>query len=338
MSQENTTPAAVIEAGPAGAESAEQDGGRTLENTDDIVAALEAAEQTPQAAQEDEAGQSGEDAEEAQETSPHEEGEADDSAVDDGRPEKISAPATWSTEEKALFAKLPAEIQSAVMRRETERERYANAKMQEAAQAKSDRETSLMAMQQAVTAARVAVEADFAGIDWLTLQKENPGLYLQLDAQRRERFQSVEQALGVQLGIVRQEQARQTEEMQRHLSGEMQTVLPRIQTLIGDGFVPATFKTDVSAYLKGLGAPDEHINGISHGYQLEIATKAMLYDRQESARVAATRKVANAPKVQGAKARPQDSGQNTDAKKWRNALKNNPDSTDALTNLILAEG
>src|SRR5688572_30308092 len=60
-------------------------------------------------------------------------GEAGD--AEEGEPEPIPAPASWTTEEKEEFAKLPRALQDVVTRREGEREKFLQGKSQEAKQA-----------------------------------------------------------------------------------------------------------------------------------------------------------------------------------------------------------
>jgi hypothetical protein len=108
------------------------------------------------------------------------------------------------------------------------------------------------------------------------------------------------QLAGQQEAARRQQRQRHAEE---HLQKEFGQVLPAVQTLVGQGFEGKTYAQDLAGYLKSVGAPDDHIRGIDFGYQLVLATKAMLYDKMQKSAQSAAKKVAHAPQVQGVKAR-----------------------------------
>lgn len=88
----------------------------------------------------DETEQQGEETEEAPaETEEGEQPETSEEAEDEPEIEAedlppIDAPSSWTAEEKAKFAELPRDVQETVTRREAEREKFVQAKAQEAAQ------------------------------------------------------------------------------------------------------------------------------------------------------------------------------------------------------------
>ena len=84
------------------------------------------------------------------------------------------------------------------------------------------------------------------------------------------------------------------------------------------------------------GVPREAIGMMSKGYELELATKAMLYDRGLDARRAAAAKVAEAPKVQTPHGAASADGDGARLKAARAALNKNPNSTEALAALFAA--
>jgi hypothetical protein len=69
---------------------------------------------------------------------------------------------------------------------------------------------------------------------------------------------------------------------------------------------------------------------------LELATKAMLYDKSFEARQAAAAKVAEAPKVQSPNGSGADNGDGARLKAARAHLNKNPNSTEALAALFAA--
>ena len=81
-------------------------------------------------------------------------------------------------------------------------------------------------------------------------------------------------------------------------------------------------------------ATDAEISGIGRGYMLELATKAMLYDKGLGVRQAAAAKVADAPKVQAPNGSGPADGDGARLKAARAHLNKNPNSTEALAALF----
>lgn len=247
------------------------------------------------------------------------------------------APATWSPEEKAMFGQLPPALQQAVVRRETERERFAHAKAQETALARHQlgqlTQWAHQRMEQSLQVAQMSIEGDFAGIDWLALQKADPGTYLQLDAARRERYAMLQQTAAEhqRLSEFGMHQLRQAEA--ERLQGEYNAVMPQLAAVLGADMDKASVRKDVAAYLRSIGAPPEHIDGISHAYQLSMAVKAMLWDKAADTRAQAAQKVAAAPKVQKTSGRGTDSAER-DPGRARDALRRNGSSTENVANAL----
>lgn len=308
-------------------EDVDSGGESTLESMEDIVSALEKAEAESNAPPEDGRGE--------------EEAEAQGAEADTSV--EVEAPASWSDEDKALMASLPPELRQSLTRREAERERVVQARAEEAHAARQAHDNlhqwASSTLGAAVEAAKIAVEADFANVDWLGLQKNDPATFLQLDAMRQERLAGLERAMSQQQALAQHERQQHQARYGQHLQSELATALPAVQKVMGQGFEAQSFKKDLSEYLTGIGAPREHINDIGYGYQLVMATKAMMYDKMEKSRESAARKVAEAPKVQGTKARLDNAGgKEAEVRRARAALDRNPNSKDNLVRLLMAEG
>lgn len=143
------------------------------------------------------------------------------------------------------------------------------------------------------------------------------------------------QALGARIRQTAQAvEAKRAQEYQQALSAEYQTVEPKIRALIGDGYDGKTYTAEVYKYMKDAGVPDKAINSLSKGYELELVTKAMLYDRMAKARAAAAKKVAEAPKVQ-APSGVKDDTASVQKQAFARFYKN-PNSTDALAAALAA--
>lgn len=285
----------------------------------------------------EEASETGESYREGEEESTEE--DAGEQEIEEAHTDSIDIPASWGLEAKEIFASLPPKVQAEIAQRETAREQYVHAKAKEAADTRAQLD-HIVSQSKAflgigLNAARAAVDADFAGVDWNRLQQDDPVLFMRLQGQRNERYRAVEQTMEAYSRYEQEVQAQaQTQEYGR-LKQEVDTIRPKIQGLMGKDFTPQGYVKDVVEYLSSVGAPQEHLGSINHGYVLEIVTKAMLYDRQEKARASAAKKVAAAPKVQGVKGRsglvPADNAE----KKLRARLEKNPDDMDALTELLM---
>lgn len=178
------------------------------------------------------------------------------------------------------------------------------------------------------------VKAEYAGIDWQALSEQNPSEYIRMAREMQKRTDAV-QALGARIRQTAQAVAvKRAQEYQQNLSAEYQTVEPKIRALIGDGYDGKKYTAEVYQYMKDAGVPDKAINGLSKGYELELVTKAMLYDKMAKARAAAAQKVAEAPKVQ-APSGVKDDTASVQKQAFARFYKN-PNSTDALAAALAA--
>ena len=200
---------------------------------------------------------------------------------------------------------------------------------EQAMKANAELQTSLGIM-------RRVVEGEFAGIDWAGLAKSDPALYVDLQNQYQQRMGAIQQMqknVAAQSAQIAQAQAA---EAQKAMEAELAASLPRVKALVGAGYDGEKFRTELVGYLEKSGVPAEAIGMMSKGYELELATKAMLYDKSLEARKAATAKVAEAPKVQA----PRGAGSVDDGDalaKARARLSRNPDSIDAQVALFEAK-
>jgi hypothetical protein len=243
----------------------------------------------------------------------HTEGEEATEPVQPEAP-KVKPPASWSKEAAEHFEKLPPELQEVISNRESEREKFANTKAQEAATARKEIEEFTQWAQSElgnrIALAQASIEGDFAGIDWIKLQQTDPQSFLVLDGMRRERFQKLNEAIQTHQQLSQKAQQEHTEKVKDHLKKELDAVVPFLQKEIPD-FKPDTFKENITKYLVKSGVPENMIGNMSNSWELQLATKAMLYDQQQAQRASAAAKVANAPKVMPSQGKAQgDAGSN----------------------------
>lgn len=189
-------------------------------------------------------------------------------------------------------------------------------------------------MQTSLGIMRRVVEGEFSGIDWAGLSKNDPALYVDLQHQYQQRMgaiQQMQQNVAAQSAQLAQAQAA---EARQNMQAELAAALPKVKALVGAGFTNDGFRTDLVGYLQKAGVPMKAIGAMSRGYELELATKAMLYDKSFEARQAAAAKVAEAPKVQTPSGSASVDGDGARLKAARARLNKNPNSTAALAELF----
>ena len=328
----------------------------TVENTAPAAAPAETGEPSPLESVDDIAGalldQFGEgeeakgDAEQPAEDAGAEEGEkADEKPAEEPveaqneQPEAEAVPMPEGAD-KAAWDALTPEARSFVHAREQEHARaLGEARMQAQAIAQDRQmfaEAANAQINQALEAMKGITEADYAGIDWQALAQQDPATYVQLQQgynQRMAQIQGITQQLQA---TARVWQERRAAERATQMRQEFQQAEPQIRALIGDGYSASQTRDDLIKYMRGQGVPDRVMKNLSHGYELTLVTKAMLYDRMQAARATARKKVAEAPVVQAPSGRQpaEDSRQS----KAMSALKRNPHSTDALADAFAALG
>ncbi len=267
---------------------------------------------------------------------------ANDGETGEPRPESIPTPQSWTQDAKEQFAKLPPDLQKFVAKREAEREALLGSHGRELAQARQN-EANLVQyaqtqLEQALDQARAAIEGEFAGINWLEIKKRDPNAWAQLDAMYQERLQAVSQAVKQHEALAHIAEQKRQQEAARHLHAQMQIALPEVAKIAGDGFEAKKWGESAVSYLKSIGCPDSHINGITDGYQMTLIAKAMQYDAMRTAAEAAKQKIAQAPKM----LKPESTGAafpGQDAKRHAMAaLRKNPKDTDAIVAALRAAG
>lgn len=236
-------------------------------------------------------------------------GDEDDKGPGEQQPPAaaIEPPASWNAADKQAFSKLPPDLQQTVVRRESQREAVLTQRSQEAAEARN----AFTAERQAAVAQRVeylqslqkmmvlaAPEAQaLENIDWVQVQAQSPAEYTRLQALResmRNRLGNIEAHF--------QQQQQQLQQFQQQQLGEF--VQKEVQQLhqrwpdFADEVKGPTLRKELSGYLRDGGfTPQELDTAYDHRLVL-LATKAMLYDRQQSLAAAADAKRNNtAPQV-----------------------------------------
>ena len=187
--------------------------------------------------------------------------------------------------------------------------------------------------QQVLDFAHAVIEGEFQNMNWQEL-RQNPELFVQA----QELFSGRRAALAqLQNQLAANQQAMQAQAMEQAraaLATEWGATEPKLKALLGAEYSRDGFKASMRDYLKNAGATDAEISGIGRGYMLELATKAMLYDKGLGVRQAAAAKVADAPKVQAPNGSAPADGDVARLKAARAHLNKNPNSTEALAALF----
>ena len=226
----------------------------------------------------------------------------------------IEAPVSWSAEDKAEFAKLPAAVQQTVLRRETERERIQSDRLREAAEARTRYETL---QQQAAT--ERAQQANFLqgallqlqpelqrlnGIDWAKLASENPAEW----ARQRQTFDDIQgrwaQAQQHLQGL-QQQQSQQAEQQRRDfLVGEQQKLIAKLPEAADPVKGRALAQELTDFLMTEFGFTQQEVNNnLTDHRAILICRQAMLAAKAEKAKAAAQLK--RVPTVQpGTNVRP----------------------------------
>lgn len=295
-------------------------------STDDIVALL-----NPQ-----DSGEGGElpgGADPEQGTVPEQGGEGgtDPQPVDYPMPEGWDD-AMWQGTAPELRGKIDSMVKAhaeALSSREKAMQEAAAKHMQEQVRANAEMQTSLNLIRQ-------IAEGEFANVDWQKVAQENPALYVEAQQLYNQRMSAIQQMQARVQAHAQQLQAVRAQQAQAAVDAELAATLPKVQALMGDGFEKKAFGKELVEYLGKAGVPREHIGAMTRGYELELATKAMLFDRNLEARQAAAAKVAEAPRVQEPHGAGTADGDGARIKAARAHLNKNPNSTEALAALFAA--
>ena len=236
----------------------------------------------------------------------------------------------WQALQPDVRGKVDALIKShaeAVSRHTGEMDALRNQTAQTMAKANAD-------AQRLLDFAREVIEGEFRNVDWQEL-RQNPELFRQAQGLFHGRRAALAQ-LQAQVNAGRQAMEQQAmAQAKTALASEWAATEPKLKALLGAEYSADGYKASMREYLKKSGASDAEIAGIGRGYMLEIATKAMLYDKNLDALKAASAKVAGAPKVQA----PRGAGSADDGDalaKARARLSRNPDSLEAQIGLFEA--
>lgn len=215
------------------------------------------------------------------------------------------APDFWATEDKAAWAKVPAELKPVLQKYEHQRTAFVNQKAQEAADARQK------AQQEAAAANNTVVEAakwwqkawpeiqknfndKWAGVDWVKLARENPAEYTALKAQQDSEVALLQEAN--RRGQADAEKAQKIAEQQAasdlvaRKTAAHTTLAQRMPEFFGAPQTAQKTYSEIGEYLLSKGIDRERINAIAEPAIIEMALNSMRFERARTQASAVTGK------------------------------------------------
>lgn len=219
-------------------------------------------------------------------------------------------PQFWTAEAREHWAKIPPEVRAYLREQDVNANRTVSQKMEEAARIRKDAEdreakiakdrADLDAYIQAqLPKLRQAVHGKWANVDWVQLARDlSPQDYNAWRAQ----YESDMAEAGRVAGEERRAQLERAEKAKKDEEKFAADEFGKLQKKIPDAFgneekATKTFR-EVATYLRGFEFGEEMIRSTSDSRVIEIAFKAMLWDKAQGAKAAAAAngKTAAAPK------------------------------------------
>lgn len=212
----------------------------------------------------------------------------DDTSDDDGPPE------FWSAEKKALWAKVQdPEVRAAIKEHVREVTTGTARKLEEnaakvrqaeesARQAIADQEQHAAWMQQALPVLEQVLHADFAGIDWKALRRDNPAEAVRLEGDFRERQAAIQQVEARLQAQRQQAESRQKEAHQAARVAEHAKLAAKFPKEFGTPEVARRTYDVLGNYLHKHGIAPERINQVYEAPIVEILRKAYKYDQLQA--------------------------------------------------------
>ena len=189
-----------------------------------------------------------------------------------------------------------------------------------------------------LSAMQAAHKGALSRVDMAELARRDPQALARLHATAHSNGQAMDALRGrstqLERNLANAEAQRTGQRIASEVQDALEAVLPRIAKLVGEGFERKAFKLDIARYLLEQGVPAEAVRAMSRGYELELCTKAMLFDKMQGRRAEAEAKLADLPAVHSPRRAGLDEGDKLG--RARAALNKNPNSTEALAALFAA--
>jgi len=309
----------------------------------------------PEDEQEEQGGDGGADDEdldleaEEGEEAPEDDAEQGDDDEEAEAPPAVEPPHSWSKEDKALFAQLPPEAQAVIQRRETERDNFVKQKAFEASQTRQQVQNEARdvvaklydnhAQQLAVYARQVTVPPPSEELLYSANPDDVTSYHRQMAAHRR----SVDQQQQLHQQIT-ESQAAANAAREQSQQAERASDAQRLQEQLPEWFDPSSgpkLREELQSIGAELGYPDELMaeasstDIIALKKAAEWKSKAALYDKAMSKKMATVRAAKSLPKMARPGVRPSKQQLNAanSQKAWER-VKSNPKDGNAIADWL----
>ena len=217
----------------------------------------------------------------------------------------IAPPASWDADAKTRFAKLPREDQEYLIKRESDRDRELRRMQNETAERSKafEAERAKLAQQlppfqqqlaQLTAALNNQVMSEFADIkgpeDLARMAETDPARYVRFDA----RMRLLQQANQAQQQLRQQQEEQNAREAEKRFERESAELKRLVPELMDEKSGREQRKALADFLIEEHGFPPEQVNNLVDAKSINIAWKAMKWDRAQKAAAAA--KVVNLPR------------------------------------------
>lgn len=228
----------------------------------------------------------------------------DDADQTEAQPAPIEAPVSWKAEWKAAFAKLPPELQTATLQRESERDQGTQTALQKAAERERQLETERQQavndraqLQQVAGAVLLQLQPEIAkyqNVDWVAYAEQNPAEAFKERQKFDALMQRAQQAHQLQAHLQQQQQTEDQSKRQANAGVEREKLIAKMPEL-ADPLKAKAFVQEFATYLTVQGFPEQDIRSIIDHRIVLTVQKAMLWDKAQKARTEAAAKRVQPP-------------------------------------------
>lgn len=210
------------------------------------------------------------------------------------------APEFWSKERKALYAKITdPDVRKAIHEQDAESRSAVSKKIEEAALEKKslaekaseyERERDQLAAWWKDTGPKLATafRSKWEGVNWSELAENNPAEYVKLQEAYKQDVALIQQAAERNEREQALANKRAEKALQDTKRAEHEKLAAKLPEHFGKPDVAQKTYDQLAEYLVKNGVPADRIPNIYESYVVEVALKAMLYDKAQAARASAT--------------------------------------------------
>lgn len=220
------------------------------------------------------------------------------------KPAIVEPPKSWSAEDAAKFKELPLDLQHVVAKRESERDKAINQRMQQIAEERKVIETHVAkanevqtqyvkTLNQLITLTMPDIQK-VDNVDWVQLAQDDPAEYVRLSALRDGLRQRVNYMEAEKQKIEQQDAALRHQHFQNHLSA--QTVV--LREMVPEFNEPAKANAlvrDICSTMSTYGFSDAELGQVADARIVRVMARLAQFEKLEAAKKSAQGKKTGAP-------------------------------------------